>query len=135
MKKLGITIIIILALLLAVNFAKNTIAKTALSSTVKSLTGLRLSMERLDVGILKTLISIKELKLYNPSGFPDELMVDIPEIYLDYDLGAFLKRKVHIEEIKLNLKEFVVMINQKGELNLNTLKVAQAKKERKVSED
>ena len=135
MKKVGIAIAIVLVLLLAVIFAKNLIAKTALSAGIKSMTGLRLSMKSINIGILKTLVDIRELKLYNPSGFPDKLMVDMPELYVDYDLGAFLKRRVHIEQIKLNLKEFVVVINEEGKLNLDTLKYVQAKQEKGITQE
>lgn len=135
MKRISIIIIVILALLAGLIFAKNIIAKNAVSAGVKAIAGLNLSMKSMDVGIFKSLIRIKELKLYNPSGFPDKLMLNMPEIYVDYNLGAFFKKKVHFEEIRLNLKEFVVVKNEKGELNLNALKVVQDKKEKKVSQE
>ncbi|MFH1548690.1 MAG: AsmA family protein, partial [Candidatus Omnitrophota bacterium] len=128
MKKLGIVILIILVLLVAVVLARNTIAKNAISAGVKAITGLDLNIGSMDVGILKSIVSIKEIKLYNPPEFSDKLMVVLPEIYVDYDLGAFLKKIVHIEEMKLNLKEFVVVKNEKGALNLDSLKVVKDKK-------
>ena len=76
--------------------------------------------------------SVPGLNLFNPKGFPDKLMVDMPEIYVNYDLGAFLKGKVHLEEVRLDLREFVVVKNKDGQLNLDSLKVVQAEKEGKV---
>ena len=135
MKKIGMIIAIVLAALLVLSFAKNIIAKTSVSAGVKAMTGLKLSMKSMNIGVFRTLIGIKELKLHNPPGFPDKLMVNMPEIYLDYDLGAFLKKKVHLEEIRLNLKEFTVVKNEKGELNLDSLKVVQAQKEGKKPQE
>ena len=87
----------------------------------------------MDIGIFKTLIGINELQLYNPSGFVDELMFDVPEIYVDYDLGAFMKGRTHLEEVRLHLKEFIVVKNEAGELNLDSLKVV--KEEEVIDKD
>jgi len=118
--------------LIVLYFGKNIIAKKSLSAGVKVMTGLELSIKSMNVGILNTLIGINGLQLFNPPGFVDELMVDLPEVYVDYDLGAFIKRKVHLEEVRLNLKEFSVIKNEKGELNLDSLRVVEEKKEEKV---
>jgi hypothetical protein len=127
-KKIKIIIIILVVLLAALIIAKNIIAKSALSAGVEAITGLRLSMEGMNVGILKTSIDIKELKLHNPPGFPDELMANIPEIYIDYNLGAFLNKRVHLQEVRLNLKDFIVVKNEKNQLNLSALNVVKARK-------
>lgn len=129
MKKIGMIIAIVLAVMLVLSFAKNIIAKTSVSAGVRAITGLKLSMRSMNIGISRTLIAIKALKLHNPTGFPDKLMLQMPEIYVDYDLGALLKKKVHLEELRLNLEEFTVVKNEKGELNLDSLKVVQAQKE------
>jgi len=129
MKKLFGIIVVVLIILVALSFAKDIIAKTAVSAGVKVITGLDLSMSSMHVGIFKTLVDIKDMKLHNPSNFPDKLMVDIPQVYVDYDLGAFLKGKVHLEKMRLDLKEFIVVKNQKGELNLDSLKIAKGDKQ------
>lgn len=128
MKKL-FAIIIISALIIMPIFAKNIIAKTVISVGVKAITGLELDMKSLDIGVFKSLISIKGLKLFNPPGFfEDRLMIDMPEVYIDYDLKALLKGKVHLEELRLDLKEFIVVKNHKGKLNLDSLKTIRLKK-------
>jgi hypothetical protein len=86
----------------------------------------------MNIGILNTLIGINGLQLFNPPGFVDKLMVDLPEVYVDYNFGAFIKRKVHLEEVRLDLKEFSVIRNEKGELNLDSLRVVEEKKEEKI---
>jgi len=128
MKKMLSVIVVVVVLLIVGYFAKNAIASRAISAGVRVMTGLKLNMRSMNVGIVRTLISIKGLELFNPSGFEDNLMVDIPEIYVDYDLAAFLKGKVHLEKVRLDLKEFVVVKNQKGELNLDSLKTVKEKK-------
>jgi len=121
-----IVIVLIAAVVLAVG--KNTIAKVAVEKSVEMVTGLKLSMQSLNIGIIKTLVGIKELKLYNPDGYKDRVMLDMPEIYVDYDLAAAFRGKVHLKEMRMNLKEFTVVRNEKGELNLDSLKVVREEK-------
>jgi len=122
MKKILIFLVILLIAFIGLFLAKNLIAKKAVTAGVKASTGLALNMGSMDVGILSTLIGINELTLLNPSGFPDRVMVDMPEIYIDYNLSAFLKKKVRLEEVRLNLEKFFVIKNRKGELNIDSLK-------------
>ena len=134
MKREAITIpAIVLVILIALFFGKNVIIKTSVTAGVRTMTGLKLSIRSMDFGIFKTLIGINELQLYNPSGFVDKLMIDCPEIYVDYDLGAFMKGRTHLEEVRLNLKEFMVVKNEAGELNLDSLKVV--KEEEVIDKD
>lgn len=134
-RKIIIIPAIVLAILIALFFGKNMIIKTSVSAGVRAMTGLKLSIRSMDIGIFKTLIGIKGLQLYNPSGFEDELMMDLPEIYVDYNLGAFMKGKTHLEEVRLNLKEFSVVKNEAGELNLDSLKVVKEAEEEKVIDE
>jgi ElaB/YqjD/DUF883 family membrane-anchored ribosome-binding protein len=128
-RKVVIIPVIVLAILIALFFGKNVIIKASVTAGVRAMTGLKLSIRSMDIGIFKTLIGINELQLYNPSGFVDELMIDLPEIYVDYDLGAFMKGRTHLEEVRLHLKEFIVVKNEAGELNLDSLKVVKAEEE------
>jgi len=117
--------LVVLIVVLAVG--KNVIIKAAVTTGVKAVTGLKLDIDSMDIGMVKTLISIKGLKLYNPPEFEDELMIDIPEVHVDYKLGAFIKdKKIHLEEVRLNLNEFLIVKNKDGVLNLDSLKAVQA---------
>ena len=129
MKKSLSTILIgILAIILVLSFTKNAIVKVAVEKGVESVTGLKLHMKSLNIGVIKTLLGITDLKLYNPRGFEDKVMLDMPEIYVNYDLPAIIKGNIHLEEVRINLKEFVVVKNANGELNLDSLKVVKDEK-------
>lgn len=132
MKKLAISAFIIIGIFVAIYIGKNTIIKIVVSTSIKAITGLGLDIEKVNMGVFNTLIDIKNLKLFNPPNFPDKLMVDMPELYIDYDLGSFFKGKIHIQRMRLNLKEFVVVRNEKRELNLDSLKMIEAGKEKKT---
>jgi hypothetical protein len=127
MKKIpGAVIGLIVILIAGLLIGKNIVAKTVISGGVKAVTGLQLDIGRMDVSLTDTLIGINDMKLYNPDEFSDRVMVDLPEIYVDYDLGAFIDGRVHLEEVRINLKELTVVRNRDGTLNLDALKAAKS---------
>ena len=129
MKKIMTVLVIILVLLAAVYIARNVLIKALLVKVVKSTTGLTLSIDHFDVGIVTSYIDVKNMKLYNPPEFEDQLMIDLPELLFDFRFGALLKKKIHIEEMRINLKEFIVVKNSDGAVNLDSLKMVEKKKE------
>ena len=128
MKRLIPVIAVVVAALVVLMVGKNVLAKTIVVGGVRAITGLKLSIDDLDVGLLDTTVRVNGLKLYNPAGFPEPVMIDLPELYVDYDPTALLKGAVHLEEVRLNLREFVVIRNAQGALNLDALKPVQQTK-------
>ena len=128
MRKLLIVLGVIVAVIAVLVIGRNFFVKAAVEAGVKAVTGLSLEMSRLDIGLFKTTLEIKGLKLYNPEGFEDKLMADLPEIYVDYNLKKVFQGKVHLPEVRLNLQQFTVVKNAQGALNLDALAAVQQKK-------
>lgn len=128
MKKIIIIIAGVLIALVVLSAFKDLIVKASVEKAVRIVTGLRLSIQSLGVGIFRSVVDIRELRLFNPKGFRDHVMLDMPEIYVNYDLPAIMKSDIHLREVRINLKEFVVVKNNRGELNLDSLKVVKAEK-------
>ena len=126
-----VVIVGIIAVMIVLSVFKDLIIKTSVEKGVELVTGLRLRVSSFRVGLINTLVGIKNLRLYNPKGYKDKIMLDMPEIYVDYDLPAIMNGTVHLEEMRVNMSEFMVVKNEKGELNLDSLKVVQAQKEGK----
>jgi hypothetical protein len=125
-----LTIVVgIVVVLFVVALAKDLIIKTSVEQGVRFVTGLRLNIGSFKAGILNALVDIKNLRLFNPPEYKDKVMLDMPEIRVRYDLPSIIKGKVHLPEVRLDLKEFTVIKNEKGKLNLDSLKVVQAQKE------
>jgi len=129
MKLLRTVAILIVAALVVVFLGKNVIAKVAVEAGVKAVTGLGLRIQALDVGLPKTYVSVKGLEVLNPVGFPDRTLMDVPELYIDYDLPAILKGEVHLEELRLNMKELTVVRNAEGAVNVNSIRAVNKTKE------
>ena len=129
MKKKWKIIIAVLVALIVIPVFKDLIIKVAVEKGVEAVTGLKISMRGLNVGIFRSAVSIKGLRVFNPRQFKDRVMVDMPEIYVDYDLPAIFGGNIHLRDLRIDLKDFVVVKNDKGDLNLNSLKVVKAKNE------
>jgi hypothetical protein len=135
MKKIMIFVIAaVLSVVIVIAVAKDPITKMAVEKGTRSVTGLELRIRKMAVGIMSTLVSIEDLRLLNPPGYKDRVMLDMPEIYVDYNLPALIAGKVHLNKLRLNMSEFVVVKNEKGEINLNALNVVKEQKgEKKVT--
>ncbi len=117
----------ILVLALVFTLGKNKIIEIFVERSCTSILGAKLDIRSMRIGILRTAIDIRGMKLYNPEGYPDELMADIPGIYVDYSLPRLLKGTVHLKELKFYLKEFNIIKNSNGEVNVNSLKPVRTK--------
>ena len=74
--------VVLIVLLLVFLVGKNIIVKVAVEQGVRAVTGLSLKMQSLDISLSKTYVRIAGLQLFNPAGFPEKIMVDLPEIYV-----------------------------------------------------
>ncbi len=122
MKLLKLLLILVLIVVVGLVLARNIAVKTAVEIAVPAFTGLPVTIEKLDVGLTKTYINIEGLVVKNPEGFHDTSLVEIPKILVDYDLSAVLKGKIHLENLEFDLKQFSVVKNEKGKINLDSLK-------------
>ena len=127
MKKILRIAIIFVVIVAGFSIAKNVIAKIAVENGVGLVTGMKLSIKSLNVSLLGTYVGIDGLKLFNPKGYQDKVMADLPEIYVDYDLAKIIQGNIHLPEVRFHLEEFVVVKNENGEVNLNKLTALQKK--------
>ncbi len=127
-KKLINIVIIVLAVMLVLGVTKDVLLKVSIEKGTEVVTGLKLDIKSLRVGVVKTLIEIKDLKLYNPKGYKDAVMLNMPEIYVDYDFAAVIKGNIYLPVVRIHMEEFLVVKNEKGELNLDALKVVKEEK-------
>jgi len=120
MKKFVIGVLIVLVIFVVVLiFGRNVFARTIVVNGIKNACGLSVHIKSLDIGLPN--VSITGLEIYNPSGFKDKLMADIPQISVGLDLPAFFKNKVHLTSLKLDVKQVNVNLNEQGKLNVNSL--------------
>ena len=122
MRKILLVILIIFLFVVAALIAgRNLIVKASIVKGIEAAAGVGVQIEKVDIGLFSSYVNIDSLKVYNPSEFTDRLMLDIPQIYVDYDLAGFLNNKVHLKKLKIEIKELSAVLNEKGKLNFNSL--------------
>jgi len=124
-KKQQKIVVIILVVFFGLGIIKNPLVKTIVTNTGSFVMGAKLSINSFAVGVFKQAVRIKGLKVHNPKGFPKGVLIDIPEIGVEYNLPAVFKGKIHLPLIVLDLKEMIVVKNKDGQLNVDALKVSQ----------
>jgi len=129
MKKIGIIVVSIFIVLFVMSLAKDMVIKVVVEKGVEVVTGLKLSIRSFHLGVFSGTVHIKGLVLHNPAGFKDPVMIDMPEIYVSCDMPAIMSGKAYFNTIRLNLKEFMVVKNKNGVLNLDSLNVVKSQKE------
>ena len=129
MKKTLVIVGIIFAALVVSGFLKDQIVKTAVTMTCSKIVGAPLHIGSMSIGILSQNIIIKDLKLYNPPGFTNDVLLDMPVISVDYDLGSLLAGKLRVRNAIIDLHEVVIVNNKEGNLNVDSLKVVEDQKE------
>ncbi len=121
--KTAVTLFLILAIALAgLVVARNAIVKAAVENGVRAATGMPLTISKLDLGLARPYVDIEGLVIRNPAGFHDTTFVEIPKVLVVYDLQSILKGKIHLKDLKFDLKHFSVVKNEKRQLNLDSLK-------------
>ena len=128
MRFLRTTLVIVVIGLAGLLLTKDVIAKAAVSGGITAITGLHSRIEAMQVEFLKTTVGLRGLQIMNPPGFSDHILVDIPDLYVDYRFGFFLQGKVHLDAMRLHLKELHVVRNRDGRLNLHAIKVLESGK-------
>lgn len=122
-------IAIIVIVLAVLSIGKNFLIQSAIKVAVPQILGTPVKIGGLSVGVLRPVIAVRNFQLYNPPGFPHEVFVDVPEVRVEYNVGAFLSRKIHLKLLVLNLKEVDIYKNPDGSLNVDALKITQKKEE------
>jgi hypothetical protein len=120
--KLVMTLVVALVLLV---LARNTVLKAAMVTGARVMAGMPLSIQKFDLDILHTAVDIEGLVLKNPSGFHDTVLIDVPKILVAYARASIFSGKLHLKTIEFDMKQFTVVKNEKGQLNLDRLRALQ----------
>ncbi|MBM3244172.1 MAG: hypothetical protein FJZ15_00045 [Candidatus Omnitrophica bacterium] len=124
MKKTIIIILIVIIFIFLLSVFRDNLIKSVITGVVTNLTGAKTEIGNLSLGLMQQKIDIKNFKLYNPAGFPNSVLLDIPRIKVDCELSSIFKGKLHIQEMEIDLKQAVIIKNLDGTLNVDALKIA-----------
>lgn len=116
------TVAVVAVLLVTLFLARNFIARKSVEIGTKRITGFPLTIGSVDLGLFSSKIDVHDLKLMNPPDFPEKMFVDMPQLFVDYRLGSMIGGAPHVNDMLINIKQLVVVKNNRGESNAQKLK-------------
>lgn len=102
--------------------AKDLIAKVVFESAVGALTGFDAKVGSIRLDPVNGIVQLEGLVLFNPYEFEQRIFADAPELYLQIDIPALLKKeRTHINEIRIAIRELNIEKNERGVSNISLL--------------
>lgn len=125
-------IILLLVLLVVLVLGRNIIIPVGAKVGLKAMTGLTLKMDKFRMGLFSTDLDVQGLKIYNPAGYEDLVMLDLPRFYVDYNLKDIIGGTIHLNDVKFFLTELVIVKRADGSSNVDGIMKLAAKKSDKT---
>lgn len=110
--------VLAVALIIIFLLSLNSILRVLIEHNIRAQTGMDAEIGEFKLGWIAPTIEIQDLKIYNPPDFGGAPFLDIPEIHVEYDRPALLKKEVHLTLLRFNLAELDIVRNQHGEMNI-----------------
>lgn len=125
--------VLISGFLLAAFFSSQFAVGEVTGRLLEQAIGARVSVSRFYINLYPVKLGLYGIKIHNPKGFREPVLVAIPEIYFDMDPLGILKGLIHVREVRINIEEITIEKNAQGKINLNELiqKLNQSKKDAK----
>ena len=115
-------LIIVLVILFVGSIVKNSLFQSVLAGALSKATHVPVRIGSTNLGILSGKLTLRGIRIYNPKSFPEKLMLDAPLVAVHLDSSALFQRRLHFKDVKLNVKEIIVIKNRDGQLNVDALK-------------
>jgi len=131
MKKTIVILAVIFIVIFAGSILRDQIIKSVITVVATQVTGAPVHIDGFTLGVFSQSVRISGFKMYNPKGFSRSILVDLPKISVKYDLGALLKKKLHLASTEVEIKEIGLEKNKEGKLNVDELKVVKQAKDQK----
>jgi hypothetical protein len=97
---------------------RDSVHRSALERRIHARTGMDVHIGKFSSRMFSPIVTIEDLKIYNPPEFGGTLFLDVPELYVEMDSGALAHNKLRIHFARLNLAELRIVRNQAGHTNI-----------------
>jgi len=113
---------LVVAAFVVFSVVKNGLFQMVIGTAISKAARVPVQIGSTSVRLLTSSINLRNIRFQNPRGFRERVMMDIRQIYIDFDPGAIFKGQAHFEQVKLDLKEIIVIKNREGALNVDAMK-------------
>ena len=122
MKKFLRWLIAVLAVLLGLAVLglvfRDPILKLAARKRVQASTGMRVEIAKLKTGLRTAAIQIEGFKLHNYPEFGDSVLLDAPDLLVEFDSELAAQGKLRFKQLRVNLAELNIIRDAAGRWNI-----------------
>lgn len=124
MLKKSLKIIFVLLLLSALSaiVLRNQLCKQLILTATNKITGLKLSIRKLNLDILSSSLRLQGIAILNPHGFNSEVLANVEEIVINYNLLGSIRGELHLNQVKVKINKLNIIRNSKGQTNITSFK-------------
>ena len=113
--------LLVLVLVVVFFLSLDPILRLVAEHNIRAQTGMEAKIGRFHLGLTEPVVSIENLRLYNPPEFGGTPFLNIPEIHVEYDREALAQSRVHLTLLRFNLGELDIVRNDAGKTNFFSL--------------
>ena len=122
LKVILIVLVVLVLVVFALLLARNVIAERAAKFFLENQTDLTMEVENLNIGFFLSTVDVQGLRVFNPEGFRDRVMIDLPRFSAEYNLFDILAGRMHFSSIVFHLNQFLLVKEKDGVSNIDSLK-------------
>ena len=89
-------------------------AKRFAERRIRSETGLEAQIGSISIGVISPTVYIRDFTLYSTPEFGRTALVQMPELYVEYDRSELWNHRLHFKEVRLNLTELGIVQGAEG---------------------
>jgi len=97
---------------------RDSLFKLAARKSVQACTGMRVEIAKLKTGLRTAAIEIKGFKLHNYPEFGDSVLLDVPDLLVEFDSKLASQGKLRFKQLRVNLAELNVIRDAAGRWNI-----------------
>ncbi len=116
--RLILLLVVLLGLLL---ICRNSLARPLVEKEIRRATGLNAILGRVNIGLTAPTLYVENLRLLNTAEFGGAILMDVPELWVEYDWTALRSRTVRLRAVRVNISQMNVIRNKDGRCNLLAL--------------
>ena len=112
--------LLLLAIVLGIGvlLLKDNIARNLTEERIRRDTGFDARIGKLQFSLFSPRVSLENVVLYNPAEYGGSVFLDSPDLHIEYDRKRLALGKLHLNLLRLNLREFHIVESQQGRTNL-----------------
>lgn len=109
---------VLLGLALLALFFRDPLLKMAAKNRVQATTGMRVEIAKLKTGLRTAAIEIEGFKLHNYPEFGESVLLDVPQLLVEFDSEMAAQGKLRFKQLRVNLAELNIIRDAAGRWNI-----------------